>query len=345
MRVLVTGGAGFIGSHTSLRLLESGHDVAVLDNFQNSSLEPLRRIEEFTRRPLVVHECDVRSPETFDRFVRGWRPDSIVHFAGLKSVSESVQEPERYYTTNVQGTVNVARIGCEVGVRRFVFSSSATVYGAQESMPVDEGSTTAPVNPYGYSKLFAEQVLQDVKRAHPDFSLAVLRYFNPVGAHPAGLLGEDPAGVPANLMPYMARVAAGQYPHLQVFGDDYPTPDGTGVRDFIHVMDLADAHLAALDALTERTGSFTWNVGSGAGISVMEMVSAFERATGRKIPIKIAERRVGDIPESYANVGSIGQATGWHARRGVEDMVRDLWRWQTKNPMGYRKNVPDITGD
>ncbi|MEO9247696.1 UDP-glucose 4-epimerase GalE [Citricoccus nitrophenolicus] len=335
MRVLVTGGAGYIGSHACLRLLETGHEVAVLDNFRNSQMEPLRRVQQLTGKSLALCEGDVRQPESFEAFLEAWHPESIIHFAGLKSVSESVARPEDYYATNVQGTLNVAEVARTVGVRSFIFSSSATVYGAQQEVPVDEAAETSPVNPYGRSKLFAEQVLRDIHAVHPEMSVGVLRYFNPVGAHVSGKLGEDPTGTPANLMPYMARVASGVYPHLNIYGDDYATSDGTGIRDYIHVVDLVDAHLATLEALDVEPGVVTWNVGRGEGVSVAEMVSVFERVTRLSIPVQVTDRRDGDVATSFANVGKITAATKWTAQRGVEEMVRDLWKWQSANPTGY----------
>lgn len=335
MRVLVTGGAGYIGSHACLRLLEAGHEVAVLDNFRNSQKEPLHRVQLLAGKSLELCEADVRQPESFEPFLDAWHPESIIHFAGLKSVSESVAHPEDYYATNVQGTLNVAEAARAVGVRSFIFSSSATVYGAQQEMPVDESAETSPVNPYGRSKLFAEQVLRDIHAVHPEMSVGVLRYFNPVGAHTSGRLGEDPTGTPANLMPYMARVASGVYPHLNIYGDDYATPDGTGIRDYIHVVDLADAHLATLEALEVEPGVVTWNVGRGEGVSVAEMVSDFERVTGRSIPVRVTNRRGGDVSTSFANVGRITSSTRWAAQRDTEEMIRDLWKWQLANPRGY----------
>ena len=335
MRVIVTGGAGYIGSHTCVRLLEEGHDVAVLDNFENSQPESLQRVQDIAGRDLSIHRGDVRDTGSFADFFDVWRPEAVIHFAGLKSVGESVAEPERYYTTNVQGTVNVAQAAVKAGASSLVFSSSATVYSPEAQMPVDETAELRPGNPYGWSKRMAEQVLTDMQAAHPRLSVALLRYFNPVGAHPTGRLGEDPRGVPANLMPYMARVADGTYPALKVFGDDYPTPDGTGVRDYVHVVDLAEAHLAALETVGATSGVLTWNVGRGSGISVLEMVEAFERVTGREIPIERVGRRPGDSATSFAEVSEISRRSSWRALRGVDEMVRDLWQWQSMNPQGY----------
>ena len=329
MRVLVTGGAGYIGSHTCVRLQESGHEVAVLDNFQNTRRDILDRVQRITGRPLEVVEADVRELGAVTGFMRDWQPRAVVHFAGLKSVNESVKKPADYYTTNVQGTVNVARAFAESGGGAFVFSSTAAVYGADAPMPVTEDAETLPVNPYGWSKLMAERVLKDLQVAEPQLSVALLRYFNPVGAHPSGLIGEDPDGVPANLMPFMARVADGTYPVLKVFGDDYPTADGTGVRDFLHVVDLAEAHLVALDTAAAGSGTLTWNVGRGTGISVLEMVAAFEHVTGARVPVQVEPRRPGDVAASFADVSRISAQTPWRATRDVDLMVADLWRAQS----------------
>lgn len=335
MRVLVTGGAGYIGSHTCVQLLKAGHEVAVIDNFQNSQAESLTRVLELTGASLEVHEGDVREPSSFKPFMHAWRPEAVIHFAGLKSVGESVEKPGEYYTTNVQGTVNVAQASVEVGVESLVFSSSATVYSPEAPMPVSEDAVLQPVNPYGWSKRMAEQVLLDINAARPELSVALLRYFNPVGAHPSGRLGEDPRGIPANLMPFMARVADGTYQQLKVLGDDYPTVDGTGIRDYVHVMDLADAHLASLDALVHQPGQLVWNVGRGEGVSVLQMVAAFERVTGADVPCEVTARRPGDAATSYADVQRITTESTWRAQRGLDEMVADLWRWQQKNPHGY----------
>lgn len=335
MRVLVTGGAGYIGSHTSLRLLEEGHQVAVLDNFINSGRESLERVESLAGGDIEVHEGDVRDPSTFKSFFKNWRPESVIHFAGLKSVSESVENPGSYYTTNVQGTVNVAESSVANDVRSLIFSSSATVYSSNAVMPVHEESELGPSNPYGWSKLMAEQVLRDIHAAHPQLSIAILRYFNPVGAHASGMIGEDPAGVPANLMPYMARVADGTYPALNVFGTDYPTDDGTGVRDYIHVVDLAEAHLAAISHMSNSPGRVTWNIGRGQGISVLEMVDAFQRVTKAPVPVALSPRRPGDVAVSFADPTRITSESAWRATRDVDTMVEDLWRWQLQNPQGY----------
>lgn len=346
MRVLVTGGAGYLGSHTVAVLLEAGHDVLVLDSLVASSTAPLERVAGLAgvalggpRLDLVV--ADIRRAEDHRTALAAFRPDAVVHFAGLKSPTESMTRPAEYYDVNVGGTAVVAEAALAAGARTLLFSSSATVYGDRAPVPVDESAATDPVSPYGRSKLMAEQVLRDVCGTADGVGLAVLRYFNPVGAHPSGRLGEDPRGTPANLMPFVARVAAGAYPELRVFGADFPTRDGSAVRDFIHVMDLAEAHLAALEWLADRAGrgeaavTRVWNIGRGEGVTVYEMVRAFEEVTGARIPCRVTERRPGDIAESCAAVDAIGVEVGWRARRDVTAMVRDLWAWQRGNPEGY----------
>lgn len=344
MRVLVTGGAGFLGSHTVASLLEDGHDILVVDDLSAGSEAALESAAEvcsvaYPGDRLRLVRADVLDPDAYRGPAEAFAPDAAVHFAGLKSPAESLTEPERYYTVNVAGTAAVARVVLDAGARALLFSSSATVYGDDAPVPVAEDAAIAPVTPYGRSKAMAEQVLADVHAAHPGLSVAALRYFNPVGAHPSGRLGEDPAGTPANLMPFVARVAAGVYPELQVFGDDYPTRDGSAVRDFVHVMDLAEAHVAALDWLAARETPVhrVWNIGRGTGVTVLEMVAAFERVTGRAVPYRVSPRRAGDIADSRAAVARIGEEVGWTASRDVDDMVADLWRWQQTNPRGHRR--------
>ena len=345
MRVLVTGGAGYLGSHTVTTLLDAGHAVLVLDSLVSSSEEPLRRAARVCGTQLGgdrldLVRADVRRPAEYRERVLAWRPDAVVHFAGLKSPAESVVQPGKYSAVNVGGTAELARVTADAGARVLLFSSSATVYGDDAPVPVDEEAPLAPVSPYGRSKAMAEQVLVDTHAAAPEQSVAVLRYFNPVGAHPSGLLGEDPLGAPANLMPYVSRVASGEYERLQVFGADFPTRDGSAVRDFIHVMDLAEAHVAVLEWMAARpagdAGLRVWNIGRGEGVTVFEMVRAFEEVTGRRVPRQVVGRRPGDIAESCADVAAIGRDVGWRARRDVADMVRDLWAWQEANPAGYR---------
>lgn len=346
MRVLVTGGAGYLGSHTVLTLLEAGHDVLVLDSLVTATTTALERVAELagTRlggSRLRLHVADIRRPEDYRGALADFGPAALVHFAGLKSPTESMTRPAAYYDVNVGGTAAVAEAALAAGARTVLFSSSATVYGDRAPMPVAEDAATDPVSPYGHSKLMAEQVLRDVCATVDGGGLAMLRYFNPVGAHPSGRLGEDPGGVPANLMPFVARVASGAYPELRVFGADFDTRDGSAVRDFIHVMDLAEAHVAGLEWLAARvaTGGGTttrvWNIGRGEGVTVFEMVRAFEAVTGGRIPYRVVERRPGDIAESCAAVDAIGAEVGWHARRDVTAMVRDLWAWQEANPAGF----------
>jgi UDP-glucose 4-epimerase len=336
MTLLVTGGAGYIGSHTVLELLATGQDVLVLDNLSNGSRESLRRIAALTGREPGFIQGDIRDRALLDRVFTGTAIDGVVHFAGLKAVGESVNEPLRYFDNNVSGSITLCEAMAAAGVRRLVFSSSATVYGDPATMPIDESCPTGtPVNPYGRSKLMVEQVLQDLGRSDPRWSIALLRYFNPVGAHASGRIGEDPHGVPNNLLPYITQVAVGRLKQLSVFGGDYPTPDGTGIRDYIHIVDLALGHLAALDYLRQHTGVHIWNLGTGTGYSVLDMVRAFEAASGRAIPYVIADRRPGDIAECWADAGKARRELGWQAQRGLAQMMADAWRWQSENPNGY----------
>lgn len=335
MRILVTGGAGFIGSHTSLELLKGGHDVIVVDNLSNSKPEAVRRVQELAGRPLQFHPIDLLDRDRLDHLF-GERPiDAVIHFAGLKAVGESVAQPRRYYMNNVVGTLYLTEAMERHGVKTMVFSSSATVYGDPASVPVKEDFPLSATNPYGQSKLVIENLLRDLAHADPSWRIALLRYFNPVGAHESGRIGEDPNGVPNNLLPYITQVAVGKLPHLRVFGDDYPTPDGTGVRDYIHVVDLAIGHLMALEHLRGVTGCLPWNLGTGKGVSVMELVQAFERASGRKIPYRVLPRRPGDVATTYADPSRARTDLGWEATRDVHDICRDAWRWQAQNPGGY----------
>jgi UDP-glucose 4-epimerase len=333
--ILVTGASGYIGSHTCVELLQEGYEVVGLDNFCNSSREALRRIERIAGRGMTVHEADVRDRAALDGILRAHRIDAVIHFAGLKAVGESVAQPLMYFDNNVAGTVTLLEALADAGVRRFVFSSSATVYGDPESVPIAESARLAVTNPYGRSKLMVEQVLQDLAQSDGSWAVAALRYFNPVGAHPSGLIGEDPRGIPNNLMPFVAQVAAGRRKRLSVFGGDYPTPDGTGVRDYIHVVDLARGHLAALASLFATGKGFTVNLGTGNGYSVLEIVRAFEKACGRTIPYDIVARRPGDIAVCYANPASARALLGWQAEKGLDQMCADHWRWQSGNPYGY----------
>lgn len=333
--ILVTGGAGFIGSHTCIKLVEAGLDVLVLDNFSNSSPESLKRVEQITSCPIPFIEGDINDQCLLDGLFAQYPIDVVIHFAGLKAVGESVQQPLRYYHNNVSGTLVLCAAMQRAGVKNMVFSSSATVYGDPASLPIREDFPTSATNPYGRSKLMIEELLGDLHRADPEWNIALLRYFNPVGAHPSGLIGEDPAGIPNNLMPFIAQVAVGRRAHLTVFGGDYPTPDGTGVRDYIHVMDLAAGHLQALRWLEYRRGIKAFNLGTGLGYSVLDMLKAFEQACGKSLPYVLAERRLGDVASCYADPQLAANELNWRAEYGVETMCADAWRWQLKNPEGY----------
>ncbi len=335
MRVLVTGGAGYIGSHTCVELLQAGCEVVVVDNLSNSREESLRRVRELTGAPLAFERVDLLDRGALREVFRGAGFDAVIHFAGLKAVGESVSVPLRYYHNNVTGTLVLCEVMAEHGVRDLVFSSSATVYGDPHAVPIREDFPLSATNPYGRSKLMIEEILRDLHRSDPAWNIALLRYFNPVGAHPSGRIGEDPNGIPNNLLPYISQVAVGKLPELRVFGDDYPTPDGTGVRDYIHVVDLALGHLKALVRLREPGGVSTWNLGTGRGYSVLEMVAAFERAAGRRIPYRVVARRPGDIAICYADPTRAREELGWVATRGLAEMAADAWRWQSANPEGY----------
>lgn len=335
-RILVTGGAGFIGSHTVVELLQAGLEVVVLDNLSNASPEALKRVESITGLPVPLVVGDLRDEALLRRMLAEHRFDAVIHFAGLKAVGESVAKPLSYYDNNVAGTVTLLRCLDEAGVRRLVFSSSATVYGDPETVPIREDAKTGPTNPYGRSKWMIEFILQDLAAADPRWAIGNLRYFNPVGAHASGLIGEDPQGIPNNLMPFIAQVAIGRRDRLGVFGGDWPTPDGTGVRDYIHVVDLAQGHLAALRRVFDAPGPWTVNLGTGNGTSVLEMAAAFERASGRPVPYRIGERRPGDIASCYADPAKAEALLGWRATLGIEAMCTDGWRWQSGNPNGYR---------
>ena len=334
MRVLVTGGAGYIGSHICLELLEAGHDVTVVDNLANGKREALRRVEALAQRPLDLFTADLNHKDDLSAAFSGPGIDAVIHCAGLKAVAESVTEPLRYYANNVAGTVALCEAMQRHGVGRLVFSSSCTVYGDAVTVPVTEELPPAPVNPYGRTKRMIEQLLTDLQAADPAWHVTLLRYFNPAGAHASGSIGEDPAGVPDNLFAYIAQVAVGRRPELPVFGNDYPTADGTGVRDYIHVVDLAAAHVNALGA-AGGPGLRVYNLGTGRGYSVLEVLDAFERASGRKIPYVIAARRPGDVARAYADPSRAHAELGWRARRDLHEMCRDAWRWQSHNPNGY----------
>ncbi len=335
MRVLVSGGAGYIGSHTVVHLVESGYDVLIVDNFCNSKPSVIGRLEAITGAHLPVHGFDLRDMDKTEHLFTHEPIDAVIHFAGLKAVGESVEKPLEYYENNLGSTFSLVRAMRRHGVYKLVFSSSATVYGAGQEAATEDQPTSA-TNPYGWTKMMQEQILRDVAAADTTMRVALLRYFNPVGAHPSGRIGEDPAGIPNNLMPFIAQVAAGRRDRLRVFGDDYDTVDGTGVRDYIHVEDLAAGHVAALDKLatTDQPVS-TWNLGTGQGTSVLQLLHAFEQAIGRELPYEIVGRRSGDIATSYADPSRAHAELGWRATRSVEDMCRDTWRWQSQNPQGY----------
>ena len=333
--VLVTGASGYIGSHTCVCLLENGWRVIGIDNFSNSSPKVIPRIEQIAQRPMAFHRVDIRDSSALTELLRQEHITAVIHFAGLKSVGESVAKPLDYFDNNVCGSVALLRVLQQEGIRKLVFSSSATVYGEPSSVPVTEEAPTSATNPYGRSKLMVEHMLRDLINSDATWRIATLRYFNPVGAHESGLIGEDPRDIPNNLMPYIAQVAVGRRSELRVFGDDYPTADGSGVRDYIHVMDLANGHLAALDRLLAYPGSFTVNLGTGHGVSVLQAVAAFEQASGRSIPIQRVARRSGDVATCYASATRATELLGWQAAHGLDKMCADHWRWQHNNPDGY----------
>lgn len=336
MAILVTGGVGYIGSHTVLELLNSGNDVVIIDNLCNSSRESLRRVEVLTGRSVTFYEADVCDRSALQTIFAQHAIDAVIHFAGLKAVGESTQIPLKYYQNNIAATLVLCEEMERAGVFRLVFSSSATVYGDPHTVPIQEHFPTSATNPYGRSKLMVEEMLRDIVAADPRWSVVLLRYFNPVGAHISGQIGEDPNGIPNNLLPYIAQVAIGRLKQLSVFGNDYPTPDGTGVRDYIHVVDLSLGHLKALQYIADRHGVFTFNLGTGQGYSVLEMVKAFEQASGRAVPYQVVARRPGDIAVCYAEPDLAAQELGWRAERGLPEMMADTWRWQSQNPNGYK---------
>jgi len=335
-RLLVTGGAGYIGSHTAVALLEAGHDVVSLDNFSNSSPRALERVQRIAGRPLVSIEGDVRDTALLARLFAQHTLDGVIHFAALKAVGESVEKPLAYYDNNVGGTLAVLQEMQAAGVRRFVFSSSATVYGAPDVLPITEQAPIRTTNPYGATKAMVEQVLRDLAAADARWSVVSLRYFNPIGAHPSGEIGEDPHDIPNNLFPFICQVASGRREQLSVFGNDWPTPDGTGVRDYLHVVDLAAGHLRAFEFAQRRGGFTAINLGTGRGVSVLQLVRAFEAATGRAVPHRVIARRPGDIAECWADPSAAERLLGWRAERSVEQACADGWRWQQQNPNGYR---------
>ncbi len=335
MKILVTGGAGYIGSHTCLELLKDGYEVVVVDNLSNSKEESLIRVQELTGKTLTFHQVDLLDEESLDSVFARSSVDAVIHFAGLKAVGESVNIPLSYYHNNITGTLILCKVMGKHNVKNIVFSSSATVYGDPHKVPITEDFPLSATNPYGQTKLMIEVILRDLHVADKDWNIALLRYFNPVGAHNSGRIGEDPNGIPNNLLPYISQVAVGKLSKLSVFGNDYPTPDGTGVRDYIHVVDLALGHLKALEKLTSNPGAVTYNLGTGQGYSVLEMVSAFEKASDRKVPYKLVERRAGDIASCYADPSLAREELGWEAERGLDEMCTDAWKWQSSNPDGY----------
>lgn len=336
MSILITGGAGFIGSHTAVEYLDAGYDIVIVDNLSNSSPVALDRIRQITGKDFRFYQVDLCDKEALEKvFIENPEIDSAVHFAGLKAVGESVSQPVRYYYNNLVSTLNLVELMSKYDAKKIVFSSSATVYGVPETVPINENFPLSTTNPYGETKLMIERILKDVWVSDPDWSVSVLRYFNPIGAHKSGLIGENPRGIPNNLMPYIAKVAAGQLPYLSVFGNDYPTKDGTGVRDYIHVVDLAKAHLKALERAGQRTGIEYFNIGTGKGYSVLELVAAYEKATGIKINYLVAPRRPGDIAKCYADPHKAHKILGWRAENDIDDMCRDMANWQKLNPNGY----------
>lgn len=337
MRILVTGGAGYIGSHTCLELLNQGHEVVVFDNLSNSSEESLNRVKKLTGKDLTFYEADMLDREALEGIFHQEKIDAVIHFAGLKAVGESVVKPLEYYYNNITGTLILCDVMRNHGVKKIIFSSSATVYGDPAFIPITEECPKGQcTNPYGQTKSMLEQILTDIQKADPEWNVILLRYFNPVGAHESGLIGEDPAGIPNNLTPYITQVAVGKLKEVGVFGDDYDTPDGTGVRDYIHVMDLANGHVKALKKFEDQPDVYIYNLGTGQGYSVLDMIRAFSRAVGREIPYVIKPRRAGDIATCYSDAAKAEKELGWKAERGIDEMCADSWRWQSMNPSGYR---------
>ncbi|SDZ23414.1 UDP-glucose 4-epimerase [Evansella caseinilytica] len=335
MAILITGGAGYIGTHTCVELLNANFDIVVLDNLSNSSFEAVERVKEITGKAFPFYEGDLLNRADIERVFQEQHIDAVIHFAALKAVGESVAKPLQYYHNNLTGTIQLCEVMQTHGVKNFVFSSSATVYGMAETVPLKEDFPLSATNPYGRSKIMIEEILRDVFVSDEDWSISLLRYFNPIGAHESGKIGEDPRGIPNNLTPYITQVAVGKLPKLQIFGNDYPTVDGTGVRDYIHVVDLAQGHVKALEKVLETTGVNAYNLGTGNGYTVLEMVKAFEQASGKKIPYTVSGRRPGDIAVCYADPTKAEKELGWSAKLGIEQMCRDSWRWQEKNPNGF----------
>lgn len=334
--ILLTGGAGYIGSHMLLELLKADYEVVVLDNLSNSSIEAIKRVEKLAKKTCIFIEGDIRDSACLKSLFAKYNINTVLHFAGLKAVGESTEKPLLYFDNNISGSVQLLQSMQQFGVNKIVFSSSATVYGEPEKLPIAEDCPMSmPTNPYGYTKMVVEQMLMQLVKSNPVWSVATLRYFNPVGAHESGLIGEDPNGIPNNLLPYIAQVAVGKRDELSIYGDNYLTHDGTGVRDYIHVMDLVKGHLCALDYIANQQGHFVWNLGSGKGHSVLEMVKAFEQASGNIVPYQIVEKRSGDIAICYADATKALNELGWSTKKTIENMMQDTWRWQQQNPNGY----------
>lgn len=336
MAILITGGAGYIGSHMCIELLMNNEDIVVFDNLVNSNMEAIKRVEEITEKQITFYQGDLLNHDDIKLVFEQEKIEAVIHFAGLKAVGESVEMPLTYYHNNVTGTLNLCSVMRVFGVKRLVFSSSATVYGASSSVPICETAPLAATNPYGRSKLMIEDILRDLYRSDEEWSISLLRYFNPIGAHESGLIGENPNGIPNNLMPYITQVAMGKMPSLRIFGSDYSTADGTGVRDYIHVMDLVKGHVQALMKTSLETGVEAYNLGTGKGYSVMDLIATFEKVSGVEVPYKVVERRPGDIATSYADPSKAKRELQWTAKRTIEDMCRDAWNWQQKNPKGYQ---------
>ncbi|HPY00174.1 MAG TPA: UDP-glucose 4-epimerase GalE [Candidatus Marinimicrobia bacterium] len=335
MKILLTGGAGYIGSHTLVELLNQNHEITVIDNLSNSKIESIKRVKTITGKELIFNKIDLCNIIELEKVFSSNQFEAVIHFAGLKAVGESVQKPLLYYYNNITGTINLCQMMIKYDVKNIVFSSSATVYGNPTSVPITEDFPIKPANPYGNTKYIIETILKDIQIANPNWNVIILRYFNPVGAHESGLIGEDPNGIPNNLMPYISQVAVGRLPYLKVYGNDYPTKDGTGIRDYIHVVDLAQGHLKALDKLSTKPGYCIYNLGTGQGYSVLDVITTFEKWSQRKIPYKIVGRRPGDIAECYADPSKANRELAWKAERNLDDMCRDTWNWQKKNPNGY----------
>lgn len=335
MKILVTGGAGFIASHTNVELLNAGYDVVAVDNLVNASRESVHRVEQITGKQITFYETDICRREELDKIFEKEQVEAVIHFAGLKAVGESCEKPLEYFENNLCGTLALLHVMKEYAVKNLVFSSSATVYGLPKQVPITEDFPLSVSNPYGRTKLMIEDILRDLAKAEPDWNIALLRYFNPIGAHKSGLIGENPCGIPNNLLPYVAKVAAGELEYVRVFGNDYNTPDGTGVRDYIHVSDLAVGHIRALEKLWQHPGLVTYNLGTGIGYSVLDIIHTFEKACGKEIPYRIVERRPGDVDICYADPGKAKKELGWQAERNIDEMCEDAWRWQSMNPKGF----------